>query len=550
MSSGFDAIVVGAGAGGAAAAWRLCQSGRQVLLLEAGPRFIAGEDYHHTADDWERGGFPHKQGSTAKVTFGDLGTISQDHKDLFSWNAVQGRLAADGARSSDGVGYHHVQGLGGSTLAFVGEAHRLNPRSMKLKSHHGVGLDWPISYEDLEPYYGLCESVLGVAGETSQAAERWRSSPYPLPPHPPSPGALALEGAAQRLGLNWHINPRSALSKPYEDRPSCNYCGQCSKGCPLEDKGSADVTFLRKAKATGRLTIETGASVTGFSLDGTGAISSLRFVQNGVAQTASAPLFVLAAGAVNTPRLLLSANIANTSRLVGRNFMETLYVSATGFLPKSIGTHRGLPADMICWDFNAPDAVEGIVGGFRLSHATQEIGLLGPIAYVSRLLSGFGHPLKEALREKFGAALSVGAIGEVLPNAASYVDLDPEEKDGNGLPVARINSVLQGDGIQRLRAIAFHSKRLLAAAGVTELSEFLTTYDRFASTHVFGTCAMGDDPRQSVVDRNCVSHDHSNLLIVDASVFPSTGGGESPSLTIQALATRAIDQYLKTAATN
>ena len=146
------------------------------------------------------------------------------------------------------------------------------------------------------------------------------------------------------------------------------------------------------------------------------------------------------------------------------------------------------------------------------------------------------------MREQFGRVLSISAIGESLPNPGSLVDLDPEVKDSHGQPKARIHSHIAETELQRLGFMAKMSRRILEAAGVEKLVEEYGTYDAFNATHVFGTCRMGTNPRTSVVDPLCRSHRWHNLMVVDASVFPSSGGGEAPSLTIEALAIRSADK--------
>ena len=171
----------------------------------------------------------------------------------------------------------------------------------------------------------------------------------------------------------------------------------------------------------------------------------------------------------------------------------------------------------------------------------MEMGVNGPIAYATRVVGGWGREHKQGMRETFGRALGVGGIGESLPNPRSFVDLDPEARDEHGLPLARIHSYLPDRELERLSFVAKTSREILRASGVERIIEEVGTYDQFNSTHVFGTCRMGADPQDSVVDAHCRSHRWKNLYITDASVFPSSGGGEAPSLTIQALAIRAAD---------
>ncbi|MGB8622846.1 MAG: GMC family oxidoreductase [Paracoccaceae bacterium] len=547
MSGSFDAVVVGAGAGGAAAAWRLCHKGLKVLLLEAGPRFVPERDYPLDTPGWERHLFPDKPGSQAKISYGDLGDLDPENEDLASWNVVAGRLAKGRKRMPE-PGYSHVQGIGGSTLHFVGEAHRMHPDAFRLRARLGAAADWPLSYDDLEPYYAECEDLTGVAGPGAQGA-RWRSGPFPLPPHPLNTAARRLVEAGKRLGTEWQANSRFALSQPYDGRPACNYCGNCSRGCPLGDKGSCDVTFIRHAEATGKLTIETKAVVTRIISGKTGRIEAVDYIRGGKQRRQPTPTLILSAGAVQTPRLLLaSANaeapdgLANGSGQVGRNFMETVAWTSTGIAPGLRMSHAGLPADAICWTFNAPDSVPGAVGGCRFNSHVQETGLVGPIAYGSRLIDGFGADFKARMRREFGAAISVGGIAEVVPDHRSRVDLDPRQSDAHGMRLPRISSVLTENSLTLLRFMAEHARATLAEAGVEDLREEISSRDRFAATHVFGTCRMGHDSGESVVDANGRSHDHENLYIADASIFPSSGGGEAPALTIEALALRMADR--------
>ena len=248
---GWDAIVVGAGAGGGAAAYGLTRRGRSVLLLDAGPRFDPSTDYPLTGADWELREFPQKPGSTGQVTFAPGQKLGREPL-LASGSRGWGPLATGATRLMDG--YRHVRGIGGTTLHFTGEAHRLHPAAMKMKTRFGVAADWPFDYGALEPYYVEAEELIGVAGPATQGA-RWRSRGFPLPPHPLSYASQTLGRGARALGFDWQANSRAALSQPWNGRPPCNYCGACNKGCPIGDKGSADVTFIAAALQTGRCTV-------------------------------------------------------------------------------------------------------------------------------------------------------------------------------------------------------------------------------------------------------------------------------------------------------
>lgn len=532
----WDAVVVGAGAGGAAAAYGLCRGGMSVLLLDAGPRFDPATDYPLTENNWETKSFPEKTDSTAMVTFAVGQKLIGNEPLLASGSRGLGPMVTAGVRLMEK--YDHVRGVGGSTLHFTGEAHRLHPAAMKMKSRFGVAADWPIDYAELEPYYTEAEELIGVAGPQSQGA-RWRSQKFPLPPHPLSYAAQTLGKGAQALGLDWQANSRAALSQPWNGRPPCNYCGACNNGCPRADKGSADVTFIQAALATGRCTIRPHSPAIRVEVGPNLVTAVLVGRANGSIERITCANLVLACGAVETPRLLLASDgLANESGEVGRNFMDTLFTIVGGLHPEPQHGRRGLPSDAISWDFNAPDAIPGVVGGCRFYNGAGESELGGLAAFALRAIPGWGGAHAQSVRRLWGHALHVGAIGERLPNRDSRVDLDPKMRDRFGLPLARIASSLDDADIARLRFMAKKSHELLAASGANRVYESYSSWDRFFATHVFGTCRMGNDPQSSVVDAFGRSHRWRNLWLADGSVFPSSGGGEAPALTINALAMR------------
>jgi len=545
-----DAVIIGSGAGGAAAAYELTRLGLSVLVLEAGPRFEPATDYPHDEAGWERRRFPRKAGSVAEIRYGDLGRTGPHDPALRSWNAVQGAPPSPDGRRQPGGGYSHVRGVGGSTLHFVGEAHRLHRDAFGLASALGAGADWPLSYEDLAPFYLQAERLIGVAGPERQTG-RPRDASFPFAAHPLNPAARRLADAGTALNLPFEANSRAVLPVPRDGRPPCNYCGQCSRGCPIGDKGSADQTFLRHAARSGRMTLLAEAPVLRLHPGRDGSIAALDYRHRGRTHRRETPMLILAAGAVQTPRLLLHSacpgmpeGIANGSGEVGRNFMETLSWHGTGLVPGLRDSHKGLPADAVCWAQNGPDGVPGAAGGCRFTSSVQEIGFTGPIAYAQRLLPGFGAAFKDVMRARFGSALTVGATGAVIPDGRSRVRLDPDRHDPDGVPLPVIDSVLTENSLTLLAHMAGVGRRLLSECGVEPVAEQISSWDRFTATHAFGTARMGTDPSRSVTDARGRSHDHPNLWITDASVFPASGGGEAPALTIHALALRAAQHIV------
>ena len=552
MADQYDAIVIGSGAGGAAAAYALTQKGLQVLILESGPRFDPQTDFRLDRKDWELRRFPEKSGSQGQYSFPTLQALTERWKHLRSWNSVSGHYVHGPNRIPSGPGYYHAKGIGGSTLRFTGESHRLNPKSMKMHSDFGVAADWPVTYSDLLPYYVEAESLIGVAGDKNPKGRGFLGE-HIQPAHPLSDDSRLLLEKTKQSQWHWQANQRAALSQPKDDRPACNYCNNCNRGCPREDKGSADVTFIRTAQRSNRLTTKTGATVLQLLTDNDRTITSVLYADNrSQHHQISAPLIVLAAGAIETPRLLLnSANsnspdgLANESGEVGKNFLETLSWNSTGISEAPIESFKGLPSDLISWQYNAPNSIPGVIGGCRFSTSTGESDLVGPVNYAQRLVTGWGYNLKQSMRAQFGRAISVSAIGESLPNPKSFISLDASKKDQHGLAIAQISSFLAETELARLDFMARSCRSILAQAGIKEIREEVGSYDLFSSTHVFGTCRMGLDANSSVTDASGISHRWRNLMICDASLFPSSGGGESPSLTIQSLALRNIDLWIK-----
>ncbi len=532
-----EVVVVGSGAGGAAAAWALAEAGVRVAVLEAGPAYDPFADYRLDRPDWEVARFPSKRDPHRGYTMAPLQALDEKWSDLRSWRALSGRLVPGDTRVS--WGYQHEVGVGGTTLHFTGEAHRLNPAAMKMRTQFGIAADWPVTYGELEPFYAEAERVVGVAGPVSDPV-RPRSGPYPLPPHRLSYASQRIRAGCRAIGLEYVANPLAALSRPYDGRPGCNYCGNCNRGCPRIDKGSVDVTFLAKATSSGNCAVLAESPVVALEAGIGDRVARVVYADEAGQRRALAPrAVVLACGAVATPRLLLASNgLANESGLVGRNFMETVFWTSNALHPDKLGSHRGLPADGISWTYNAPDAIPDVVGGCRFGPAMAEADLIGPIAYATRVVGGWGSAHKRAMRAAFGRVLGVVGVAECLPNDGSFVDLDPNRHDAHGVPLPRIHSRVDEPEIRHLAFMAKTCRAILDAAGADKPFEEYGSYDAFNATHVFGTCRMGDDPATSVVNRDGRSHRWRNLWIADASVFPSSGGGEAPSLTIEALAIR------------
>jgi choline dehydrogenase-like flavoprotein len=530
----YDAVVIGSGAGGGPCAYGLAVRGKKVLLLEAGPRYDPYKDYNLDKNDWEIRKFPDREKGI--YTFGEGQPLKEELDHLRSRNRGEGLVNPTQKRKY--LAFFHVKGVGGSTLRYQGEAHRLHPRAFRIRSLYGAGNDWPLSYDDLDPYYEAAEKILGVAGPEADPL-RPRKNPLPLPPHRLSYASQIIKGACAKLGMKLVPNTLAILSKMYDERPYCNYCNGCADGCPRKDKGSIDVTFIPKAEATGNCTVQEGAHVFRL-LANKGKIEEVLYYDNEKTQrSVRAKAVVVACGAIETPRLLLNSGIANGSGQVGKNFMETLVWLGTALHPKRTDNYRGMPIDSEVLDHLFPEPGRPFVSGCRLFSVAGPTN--GPLSFAYKYFKGWGKEFQEEMKRYFGHALTVGGVGEFLPNKDTFVTVDERQMDRFGVPAAKIQAYLGENEIKILDFISARCKEILKTAGAGDLIDELSSYDLFMATHVFGTCIMGKDPGSSVVDPSCRSHEISNLFVADSSVFPSSGGGSSPSLTISAIGLRTAD---------
>ena len=536
----YDCVVIGSGPGGAPFAWKLASSGMKVLVLEAGARYNPLKDYALADPDWETKGFPYKK--KIRVAYGKAQNLDSEYEKLRSWNMGSGAINKTDQRKY--LTYQQVPGVGGTTLHYQGEAHRLNEKAFRMKTLFDVSVDWPIEYKDLEPYYSAVEKIIGVAGP-DKVPFRPMTKPFPLKAHKLSYASQVINNGCNKIGVNIEPNTLAILSEVYRDAPPCNYCNGCVWGCPRKDKGSVDVTFVPLAEDTGNCEILTFAYAEKIEVDKkTGKAKGVTYFDRSKKEHfVGADYVAVACGAVETPRLLLNSEL-NESGIVGKNFMETNFYEATAFHPERTDSYRGVPIDGIIWDWNDPDPKRGFPGGLRMFPTVGTA--VGPLNYALRYYkNGWGEDLTEGMKNTFGHAIAVGGISEFLPNENTFVALDPEKKDEFGFPVAKIQSFLGEPELKSLDFIQKKTKEILESSGAGEIVEQISSYDLFAATHVFGTCRMGSDPKSSVVDSSLRYHGIPNLLVTDASVFPTSGGGEAPSLTIEALSLRAAELLLE-----
>ena len=379
-----DAVIIGTGAGGAPLLARLAQAGLKVVALEAGQFWQPDQDF---ATD---------EPSQAKLFWTDERLSAGVDPIAFGSN-------------NSGIG------VGGSTLHYTAYVPRAQPDDFQLYRDFGVGVDWPIGYADLEPYYEELEQFLGVSGPAHYPWGAARRQPYPLAPLPLNGPAQLMERGCATLGLRTSPAANAALSARYYQpgvgwRPACTNRGFCQAGCSVGAKASMDVTFIPVALAAGA-ELRPESFVTGFECDRNGYLSGVIYQQDGREERQRCRTVFLCAGAMETPRLLLINNLANSSGQVGRNFMAHTGLQIWGQFDEDIRPYKGIPGGLISEDTHRPAGVD-FAGGYLL----QSIGVL-PVTYASQLARGaglWGDELHQHM-QGYNNTAGINILGECLP---------------------------------------------------------------------------------------------------------------------------------------
>lgn len=514
-----DVCIIGAGLAGGILAYELGRKGVKVIVLEAGPR-------HNPEDKYE---YMKKHLRGERPWAPDI-----PERDVYT-NA--GELAYPLHR-------FRVKGVGGTTLHWSAVSLRLQEADFRMKSLYGLAEDWPLSYEELEPYYGKAEDALGVAGIADNPFASYRSSDYPLPPFPYSYANQIIKQGCDKLGIQMHHVPYARNSIPSRGRPNCHAFGTCIPVCPIEAQYNAEM-HIRLAEKTGNVTIFPRANAVRMNAALTGLIESVTYAGlDKSEQEQRARLFVVAAHAVESARLLLLSRsqqfpygLANNSGLVGKYFMEHPYAVVSGKLKQNLFPYRIGFHTAETHQFVAPKRRD-IVGAFKLDF---EGG--GPRPHEIALESGhWGADLRAEIRETFGCYAQIGILLEQLPSEKNTVTLDANVSDYFGNPVPCLTYSLGEYDNSALKGARKKAEEILDALAATQM---VTDRENvgFCGHHI-GTCRMGDNRETSVVNRDLRAHDVRNLFIVGSSVFV-TGAAVNPSLTIAALAIRAADHILK-----
>ena len=540
-----DAVIIGSGPGGATAAEVLTRAGWTVVIMEKGRNhLLEPDDLTRPAGDY----------SNDEIKFISRYFLGPDP--LIEPRAFR-RNADEGEHTHVGEVNSIPTTVGGGGTHADGKVPRFREDDFSMRSTHGPQQDaliedWPLDYDELEPFYAEVERAIGVAGrEGANPFAAWRSGPYPMPPGPPMYGALLSSAAAERVGLHPYEAPTAANSVAYAGRPACNNCGYCAFfGCPIHAKGDP-VALLSKAMATGRAQLMPETYVSRIVTEGRRATAVEYVDAAGDTHRMDAALVIVAGGAIETPRLLLLSGLEHPA--LGRYLTVHFQTIVVGHFPQlRLHPLRGRAVTHVHDDAMIQDD--------RSRAAAKEAGLPwlrggmvehsgGGLPVMAARHSPWGRSHAQAMRDASLRDHMWAFImqGEDLPYATNTVDLSPSVRDARGFAVARVT---YQPGRHELAASKHHGKILqsvleeMGAEYVIHTSSPGVSYHGIGATpvpesrHVMGTTRMGDDPATSVVDRWGRVHALDNVVVADSSVFV-TASGYGPTLTLVALAARA-----------
>lgn len=536
-----DFVIVGSGASGGVLARELSRAGFDTVVLEQGP-WRTAQDFHHD--------------ELAYWFLNELMGSATDFPQTFRRNE----------RETAGVppGFQpllYARGVGGSSVHMTANYWRFRPIDFVERSRWGAiagtgFADWPVTYEELEPYYAKVDWEVGVSG-TQGPFDPPRSRPYPMPPLPVKSSGVLLERGAAKLGLHAQPAPMAILSQPHNGRPACQHCGFCmAYGCEFNAKSSSLASMIPGAVETGRCEIRPNATVFRVETDAAGrATGVLYWDENGQEHRQRGKAVILAANGAETARLLLMSEsprhpggLANSSGLVGKYLMFNGNWSAYGKFEHPLHEYKSVQVTRIIHDFYDADPKRGFYGGGGMDGRMTQGALLFALFGLPVDAPSWGAEYKRMLRDYYVNTMEVAVHTTSLPVESNSISLDPELKDKWGRPAIRVTYDDHADDLAMGKFLVGKAREILDAAGSQHTWSF-DVQPQTLGAHLLGTARMGRNARSSVVDPDHRAHDVPNLFICDGSNFVTSGRGQ-PTMTIQALAFRAADRLTALARAN
>ena len=548
----YDACIVGSGAGGGMTAKVLSDAGADVVMLEAGPMWDNATDSAMFTWPYES---PRRGAATPERNFGEFDA------GLGGWS-----LPGEPYTRAPGTEFDwfRVRMLGGRTNHWGRISLRFGPDDFRRGSLEGLGDDWPISYEEIAPYYDRVDRLIGVFGSREGLA----NSPDGefLPPPRPRCQELLIKRACDRLGITCVPARLSILTRPLNGRPACHYCGQCYRGCGTNSNFSSTNVLVLPAARSGKLALVTGAMAREVTLGRDGRANGVLYIDTatGEQRRIDARIVVLAASACESARILLNSRssrfpdgLANSSGTVGKYLTDTTGTSVAGFIPALVdgiphnedgvgGGHLYMPWWLDNSKLDFPRGYHIEIWGRR------GVPSYGFMSGIHRLPpgGGYGAQLKRDYRRYYGSVVGFSGRGEMIPNADSYCEIDPNTVDRWGIPVLRFHFKWSDHEYRQVKHMQATFRSIIDEMGGTPLSEMPSAEEGYGIApggriiHELGVTRMGDDPSTSVLNRHCQAHDVKNLLVADGGPFVSQAD-KNPTWTILALAWRTGDYIVE-----
>jgi choline dehydrogenase-like flavoprotein len=544
----YDVCIVGSGAGGGMAAKMLTEAGAQVIMLEA------GRTWDNTTDSamlrWPYDS-PRRGASTPERNFGEF-------------DAGLGGWKLDGEPYTSAPGskfdWFRVRMLGGRTNHWGRISLRFGPDDFQRKSIDGLGDNWPITYDDIKPYYDRVDDLVGIFG--SKEGMRNHPDGHFLPPPKPRCYELMVKQAADKLNVTCIPGRLSILTQVHNGRPACHYCGQCGRGCATNSNFSSTNVLIPPARNTGRLTLLTGAMVREVTTNAAGLATGVNYIdkESGEDRHVDARIVVLAASSCESTRILLNSRssrfpqgLANGSGVLGKYLTDTTGTDVAGYIPRMVdhvphnedgtgGGHLYMPwwLDNAKLDFPRGYHIE-IWGGLY----PPGYGFMGGIqSYPDG--GGYGKALKDQYRHYYGATIGFSGRGEMIPNENSYCELDPKVVDRWGIPVLRFSWKWTDYEYKQVKHMQETFRALIAEMGGQVFSPMPSAESGYGIAsggsiiHELGTVRMGNDPKTSVLNQYCQAHEVKNLFVADGGPFVSQAD-KNPTWTILALSMRTSE---------
>ena len=544
----YDVAIIGSGAGGGMAAYMLTKAGANVVMLEAGPAWYATQDSPMLLWNWQS---PRRGAATPTRPFGEYDACDG------GWQ-VEGEpyTTAPGTRFN----WWRARMLGGRTNHWGRISLRFGPADFRRKSLDGLGDDWPITYDDIKPYYDEVDKLIGIFG----SVENIPNEPDGIFHPPPEPRCyeLLVKQASDQLGITCIPARLSIITKQHGDRPACHYCGQCNRGCRTRSNFSSPDVLIAPALRTGRLRLITNAMAREITIDSEGNATGVSYVnkRTNLDEHVRARIVVLAASAFESARLLMNSRsalfpqgLANSSGTLGKYVTDTTGTDVAGFIPRLMdhvphnedgvgGMHVYMPwwLDNRKLDFPRGYHIE-VWGGRR---GMPGYGFMGNIQRYNG--GGYGKQLKQDYRRYWGATIGFSGRGEMIPNEQSFCEIDPQLVDRWGIPVLRFHWAWSDHELNQVKHMQETFRALVAEMGGQVFSEMPTREAEYGIAaggtiiHELGGARMGADARSSVLNAWCQAHDVKNLFVADGAPFVSQAD-KNPTWTILALAMRTSE---------